>query len=153
MSLFLTAAEKRRRLTGWQEYRNTPLPEGELAGRGYPDAAIYSLTDRLNRLLGICTIQSCSGHPETEWEGVYPGSLWLRLSEPVFTAFIQRVDTLVAHLRIEQAAILWGREREGHVVEITFEGLNKGAVELMQASEVIIDFFTDLEKSHGAQSL
>ena len=147
MAQYLTDEEKEQRVAYWQERQNDPRPEGDLAGRGFPDPPIYDLVDRLNAMPGICTTQSCSGHPEQTDGSLYlgvQGCLWLRLTEPRFMAFIREAENLIAHSCIETVSILWGREREGHAVEIVFYGLNCGKVELAEASQVIEGFFVDI---------
>lgn len=148
LTYHLNPAEKRQRVTRWLRRRTRPRPDGDLAGRGWPDPDVFELTDRLNALEGVCTMQSCSGHPQQEvapgaWS-VFVGFLWLRLSEAMFTAFIERAPHLAADPNVEQVGVMWGAEATRPVVQILFHGLDKDEETFQLTSDVIVGFFEGL---------
>jgi hypothetical protein len=156
----LTAQEKTKHLYYWADRRrefaafkaSRSVPFRHHGGYGYPDPEIYALTDRLNEITGVCTVQSCSGHPATPDQGVYPGQLWLRLDERRFSAFLRDVEGWLDELnhgpsksvpgqREWLASILWGRQDEGPVVDLIFPGLDQEADALANSSQSILEFF------------
>lgn len=141
MSRWLTDEDKAAQLYQWYKLRRGTIPDRkDLGGRGFPDRDIYDLTDQLNSIEGICTVQSCAGHlPETSDGGIYPGSLWLWMEETTQDWFREHVWELVSQDCIEQAAILYGRERTKDVVEILFAGNERGR--LAESSQAILKFF------------
>ncbi len=151
--MYLTKDEKQKRTAEWVEKRERFKSYGlradeDTAGTGYPDPAIYELTDRLNKLEGICTVQSCSGHPrlggdaKRKWSA--PGQLWLRLDKHMFDRFIHHAQKFVGYEEIEEVVIRWGREREGPIVEINFKGLDVSVVSLSKSSDLIVEWMEGL---------
>jgi hypothetical protein len=102
---FLTEAEKARTLAQFRSVRAT-AKFGEGAD-GWLDQDVLTLCDRLNALSGVCTVQSCSGHPMTE-RGAPPlsGQVWLRLSEWLATLLFDSdiVQALAAQTCIYKVA-------------------------------------------------
>lgn len=143
--MFLTQEEKVEHLEHWREQRAKTPPKGDLAGKGYPDSEIYELTDMLNQIYDLCTTQSCAGHPKTatrDW--IMSGQLWIRCTEEFFYRFVRQAHVLTACQGIEQVAVLWGRERDGPVIELTFNGLDCGPQELALSCKIIGGFFIHL---------
>ena len=143
---YLTTEEKEKRLALWHRERADPNDT-------YPDPEVYDLTDRLNAIEGLCTAQSCYGHPDeiTAAAGVKQyGYLWLRLSEEMTEQFLLHVSALTEmHPEIAQVSIIFSPP-SGEVVDIVFE-TGPGAFE--QASILIIDFFLRLEALAGGRRL
>lgn len=81
MNRYLQPTDKVTILAEWQRLQDQPRPAGDLAGKGWPDPEIIPLCDELNKLFGVCTLQSCSGH------GGGGGGLWLWLDEPTSRMF------------------------------------------------------------------
>ncbi len=148
----LTEHEKREELARWCSLRALPYdPEAP----GTPDPAILPLTDRLNALSGLCTVQSCGGHTlrERKAEGrhLVPGHLWLRLSGVVLNRFQQRVDDLLRHPEIEEVSIRFGRSEGGPVLEIIFAGRERDR--LAASQEIIYEFFAScVQTGQGADT-
>lgn len=152
---FLTPAEKAERLGAWEAIRLDLEMDGDTAGRGYPDPEIFALADRLNAILGVCTVQSCSGHPRIQgsrwrlWEKrrrwSAPGNLWLRLDENMFGRFVRAAaHDLSTHSSIVEVCVRWGRERDGPIVDITFVGLDKSREALKKSGDLLVGVFTRL---------
>lgn len=151
---YLTDDEKRIEVADWLGHRSTPgaQPPPDIAphpgGYGYPDPDIFDLTDRLNDLPGVLTIQSCAGHlhpGEVPGEtAMWSGQLWLRLSEPLLRAFFERGWDLLSHPTIERCWVILHPDL-GYVVDIVFDGNNRGR--LAESSEVILTFFGSLAGS------
>lgn len=153
---FLTDAEKQGHLEYWCKVRadfSANPPACDPAGMGYPDRETYELTDRLNALEGVCTVQSCSGHRVgarnvvngEPAESLWCAQLWLRLSEPLFWAFIRNAEHLAARKpHIERVNFLFD-PWEG-VADLQFQGLNVGADALEESGQVVDDFFRTLVK-------
>jgi len=157
VSRFLTPEEKRDHLDTWRrlradfEHQRRDL-EGEfLGGRGYPDLAVYELTDRLNAIDGVCTVQSCAGHrqlapSDDAEERVWNGQVWLRLSEVMMEWFLRSVYTLTTSTpEIERVQLIFDRWG-GDVVDIVFQGMNKGPVQLARSSDLVVWFFESLRQ-------
>ncbi len=154
--MYLTKDEKQRHVAEWAEKRERFKSYGlkadeDTAGTGYPDLGVYDLTDRLNEIEGVCTTQSCSGHPRIEGKGKKerkwsaPGQLWLRLDKFLFYEVVSSVQAFVRNTSIEEVLIRWGRERSGPIVEINFLGLNVGAEAFKISSDIIVDWMMTLE--------
>lgn len=144
---YLTPAAKDAELAEWRAKQAAPLPappEGRenLGGRGWPDPEIFEACELLNALPGVCTLQSCSGHPG---DGPYvnKGHLWIWPSEEIATAFYRRAFELALHPRIEQCKVRfqgYGRE----VIDIDFDGLESGEGMLEESTEALVAFFEAL---------
>ncbi len=109
-----------------------------------PDQEIEPYLLELNRLPGLCTLQSCSGHVEEDardgTEYISCGNLWLWLSKAMTKRFYGTAFKLVQRPEIEKLSILfqgYGRE----IVSITFQGAGHG--KLAVAMAIIIEFFKD----------
>ena len=137
---YLTPAAKAQELALWQATKATPRPPGDLAGRGYPDPEIVPLVDALNELPGLCTLQSCSGHPEGSREPG-PGHLWLWLDRETSAAFDERAFELAKLSVVDSVSKLyqqWGQE----VTVIVFRGSDSGL--LADSMRELLKFFEKL---------
>ena len=137
MNRYLTEPAKKKELAAWEEtLTNLPaIGEEDAGGQGFPDRAIVSWCDQLNSLSGVCSLQSCAGHPS-------PGHLWLWLSERVSCEFEKRVFELACLPRIDRVERIyqpWGQE----VTSIAFCGSVDGALAL------ILSFLRELAPSSG----
>ncbi len=137
---YLTDAEKRIELLEFRQ-RCTPDWDG-LAS--LPDPAMVPYLLELNRIPGLCTLQSCSGHvavdPRDGSEYITGGHLWLWSSRAMMKKFYSAALGLAQHPEIERLRILFqahGRE----IVDIEFQGAAHG--ELATSMGIIIGFFTD----------
>lgn len=152
---FLTADEKDFHLANWHAVRSGERPAGDLAGLGWPDLEIYELTDRLNAIDGLCTVQSCSGHPRArirEWSA--PGQLWIRLNEAQFQHTLAHVDELIARQPVtvqngkpfcenqDHWSVSYLFERQDGVLDLKFPGLDVGPEALAESSDIIAGFFS-----------
>ena len=97
---WLTPASKDRILAQWQSRLAEPRPAGDLSGRGWPDPEIVPLCNGLNRLPGVCTLQSCSGHGG-------PGHLWLWLDHETSGEFDRWGHVLARMAGIEAVSRKW----------------------------------------------
>jgi hypothetical protein len=107
------------------------MPDGDLAGRGWPDPEITPLCDKLNAMPGICTLQSCAGH------GGNPGGLWIWLDEDTSRKFDQWGHVLANMEGIEVVSrkyTQWGQE----ITAIDFDG------RLENACRSVLFFFSAL---------
>ena len=137
--------EKAEILEGWEESKRTLMRwPGVKGGYGYVDADIVPLCDALNRLPGICTLQSCAGHPAGELGGyVSPGHLWLQLDQRMARRFEEQAHQLAAEPVIERVEkIYWEDGKE--TVTVHFKGNESGR--LAESSTAILKFF---EKLHN----
>jgi tRNA(Phe) wybutosine-synthesizing methylase Tyw3 len=156
---YLTPSRKRIELAYWMEVRvkRDAMTVPPIGGHGYADPEIYALTDRLNALPGVCTLQSCAGHVVDAADGSGPyhmrASLWLWLSGEMMKRFRAHVWELASyHQLIERVAILYlhgaSAEDRREIIDITFA---KGE-HFEIASGLIGDFFTRLVgRDRGAE--
>lgn len=64
---YLTDWQKREILDAWKGTQRTGTGGVEKAHKsGHPDHAVIDLCDRINKLEGFCTVQSCAGHKAEE---------------------------------------------------------------------------------------
>lgn len=142
---FLSGTEKLATLESWFQ-RLTEMawcPRDSVGGHGEPDADIVSWCLRLNRLSGVCTVQSCAGHRKDRF--LSGGHLWLRLDERMSAAFDTRAHELAEH--VESVARRYMPDGQ-LVVEVTFQGNERGR--LSASMDRICSFFErlhDLEPS------
>ena len=138
---WLTPDVKRKILAEWGVKKQQALPDGDLAGRGFPDPEIIPWCDRLNKIEGVCTLQSCAGHEMGSVEGGW-GHLWLWLSEPISRAFDSRAFELASYPHIDRVERIygsWGQE----VASITFAGDERGL--LAESGALILRFLGSLD--------
>lgn len=138
------ATEKAEILKGWEERKRTLVRPEAKGGLGYVDPDIVPLCDALNRLPGICTLQSCAGHSiaDSEVDGlIYPGHLWLRLGPGVRDNFEATAQCLASKALIERVEkIYWADGKE--TVAVIFKGNESD--HLAESSAVILKFFEKL---------
>jgi hypothetical protein len=134
---YLTPEGKAEELASWERHKAGGRGKG---GQGFPDDAIFPLCAELNAMPGICTLQSCAGHPATEREHVYSGQLWLWLDRPTFWWFVQNAPQLTrCRPLIEYVEILFGRDGNRAIVNLMFAGDEQGL--LSESSAIILEFF------------
>jgi hypothetical protein len=142
---YLSPEAKARVLLQWEAAKAQQSPSGDLGGRGYPDLEIVPLCDALNTLPGICTLQSCSGHPNGDQHrpAGNTGLLWLWLDEPTSYEF-DRVGSVLARLpgieTVSRRYSPWGQE----ITAIEFDG------RFSQAIESVMVFFSTLSPTSGS---
>ena len=140
---YLTVSEKCAILKGWEERKRTLMRQaGFKGGYGYVDPEIVQLCDALNRLPGVCTLQSCAGHSARDSDGpIYPGKLWLRLNQRMTHRFEEQAHELAADPVIDSVGkIYWQDGKE--TVTIDFKGNETGL--LAESSSAVLDFFRAL---------
>jgi len=107
-----------------------------------PDPEIELYLWKLNRICGLCTLQSCSGHRKTDArdgsEYFTCGNLWLWLSEAMMEEFYKGAFELARNPCIERLRILFQAHGQ-EIVDIEFKGKESGA--LVESMRAIIDFF------------
>lgn len=98
----------------------------------------------LNRIGGVCTLESCSGHSDPDSSRI-DGYLQLRLSELLALRLERRLGGLLALPRIEQVRTTYVRTCQTlrPVLTITFEGRERHA-ELDGALGPLARFFDAL---------
>lgn len=137
--------DKLRELQLWEEKKAGPRGPG---GAGFPDDRIIPLCDRINRLSGICTLQSCAGHSRSEeqrWSA--PGNLWLWFDKWIFNTFVHHGSKLAEDPAMERIDLLYGRylpHDRRVVASITFLGDDKDPGSLERSSNVILEFLVGL---------
>jgi hypothetical protein len=135
--------EKQSILTSWEDRKKTLVnPSG--GGRGYVDPDIVPLCDALNRLDGVCTLQSCSGHSADQADGIlYSGLIWLRLGSEMGRRFDATAHQLASHPVIERVGkIYWEDGKE--TITIAFRGNEAGL--LAVSAKVILTYFETLAR-------
>ena len=135
--------EKAGILESWDERKKTLMRQhGAKGGYGYVDPEIVPLCDALNKLTGVCTLQSCAGHSATESDGpIYPGQLWLRLNQRMAQRFEEHAHRLAAAPAIDRVGkIYWENGKE--TVTIDFKGDETGL--LAESSSTVLGFFSAL---------
>lgn len=148
---WLTKDMKDRSLNHWRaakaSYEQAKV-DGSLparpGGMGYPDPEIYDLCDRLNALDGICTMQSCAGHLHPDEEpgdgAMWSGELWIATTRRIQMRVITRIRDLLQHdTYIERARLIFLPDSPD-VIDIIFQGMNKGSLTLATSSDIIYDF-------------
>lgn len=147
----LTPLLKAQTLERWEEtkadferQRQAGTLPAVTGGLGYPDPEVYELCDRLNRIDGIVTVQSCSGHcHEGEEVSLWSGQLWIRLNTAMRNAYVTWAPELLETKQIERAGLLFSHD-DGDVADIIFAGLNVDQDTLSASAEAIVQFFTTL---------
>ena len=140
-------ADKHHELLLWEETKDGPRGAG---GAGFPDDRIIPLCTRINKLSGICTLQSCAGHPRTEerqWSA--PGNLWLWFGERTFDAFVHHASKLAEDPLMEGVDLLYGRYRPDDrrvVASLIFHADDKEPSMLEHSGDVILDFLVNLPR-------
>ena len=142
MILHLTPAAKAEELLRWsaqradQSYRGAP-------GAGFPDPEVFDLCDRLNAIRGVCTLQSCAGHPRAEGrEWSCPGQVWLWLDEPTWLLFLETAPEFARRACIERLDVLFGRHNDDRaVVAVSFRGMDQGRAEFAWSADVVARCF------------
>lgn len=130
-SRYLTPAEKAQEIERWMRLRAEAERDGftgesdRKGGHGYVDRGVLALTDALNAIEGVCTLQSCEGHEYSNGDGTRTsgaGGIWIWLDEPLARAFYRRASDLAEEPSIEQVALLWGRGRSREIIDLIFAG-------------------------------
>lgn len=143
---YLIVSEKQKILADWEETKKRPIPNGDLAGKGFVDLDIVPWCDKLNEIEGLCTLQSCAGHgkriPNGELHVKSKGILWIWLSKSMNETFYENVfDSLAKHKCMERVRILfsdWGQE----IIELSFKGNECNYLD--KSMNVIVCFFKEL---------
>lgn len=156
MTRWLTSDEKRRELAFFEDYKADPdmwrrAHPGDPGGHGYIDHEVLPLVDALNAIGGVCTLQSCCGHPPLKpGYGPHAGQLWIRLSEEMSEFFDREIGRLLASDVIRYVRKLYSFQgdvfgsrsepREPHeVIDIQFHGAESGRMD--EAERVLVAFF------------
>lgn len=141
MGVSLTKVSKERELARWEALKAGPRGKG---GMGFPDDRIIPLCDEINTLTGVCTLQSCAGHPRsTKQKWSAPGQLWLWLDRRMFRAFIRQAPAFAKRAGIEEVRLLFGRYNDDRiVVDLLFHGDDKRR--LKKSSTAILLFLRRL---------
>ena len=125
MPRYVNALAKERVLADFSECRSQRFPVGvDQGGKGYPDPEILSFCDWINTFNGMCTLQSCTGHPPRAGQGASAGVLWVWLDREYTDLFRLRVYDLVQHPLIEKVQHVYARW--GEFAEIIFKGNESG---------------------------
>ena len=140
---FLTPHEKTETLASWEEYKRAFIRPGAKGGRGYVDPDIVPLCDALNRLPGVCTLQSCTGHSANDSDGpVYSGVMWLRLNQRMTHRFEEQAHRLAAEQVIDRVGKIYCEDGK-ETVTIEFKGNETGL--LAESVSVVLGFFRALD--------
>ena len=136
------STEKAEILEGWDERKRTLISPGTKGGLGYVDPDIVPLCDALNRLPGVCTLQSCAGHSAKDSDGpIYPGRLWLRLNQRMMHHFEEQAHRLAAEPVIDRVGKIYWEDGK-KTVAIDFKGNETGL--LAESGSAVLDFFRAL---------
>jgi len=141
---FLTPRAKAIELRVWRDaVRNWRKDEApSKGGAGFPDPPIIPWCARLNRIPGVCTLQSCAGHRQGRWRSA--GRVWLWLTLELSRRFDERALQLAQQPEIERVYRVysdWGQE----VTAIEFRGEEWGRLDA--SMNVILRFFSSLRRT------
>jgi hypothetical protein len=148
----LTSLQKVQALQHWEFVKADYLREKDAGmlpavtgGLGYPDPEVFDICDRLNRIAGIVTLQSCSGHRQSVVDDVslWSGQLWIGMTAWIRDRYVALAPGLAALPMIERVGLLFHHEVTD-VADITFAGLNVSAEALTESAGVIVGFFEHL---------
>ena len=145
----MTPVAKASELQDWEERKAGPRGRG---GDGFTDDRIIPLCDRINKLSGVCTQQSCAGHPPIAGSGIYPGNLWLWFDESTFNAFLRHAPALAEDPSMESIDLLYGRYRPHDrrvVASLSFAGDERGPDALEHSGDIIYRFLLRLSVDQG----
>ena len=139
---YLTPEAKAEELAAWEKSKLSPRRSEHHGGEGFADPEVFGLCDRINALPDWCTLQSCCGHnhpaPEDPTENVrLPGQLWLWPMQRAAAAFYLQALIFAESRFIEQVTFLWGRWQGREIVDIRFEGEERG--HLVESSAAILE--------------
>ena len=131
---FLTPARKARCLEEWfGVLSDLEWSRGDdgMGGRGNPDADMIPWCMRINRLPGVCTLQSCAGHRHEDH--VDPARLWLWMDRVRTERFARRAAEIASARGVEHVAQVC--MADGQVIAtIDFQGNERGSLAVsMQA--------------------
>ena len=115
-------------------------PPGNQGGRGFIDPEIVPLCHWINQQAGMCTLQSCAGHPLSERMGQTNGHLWIWVDPLVSMWFYKRAFELVCEPHIELAQTCYSKSGQEYV-KIIFHGNNYGKHILDRSIASIKGFF------------
>lgn len=142
---YLSPAEKAHELEQWFEMLTTqrwqPSSTPKLDS-GLPDAEMVPWCLRLNRLPGICTLQSCAGHKRGKRHT--SGHLWLRLDRRTSRAFDARASELAKQSGIESVSVLYRADGQT-IASVFFQGNERGR--LAVSMRTICSFFERISRS------
>ena len=112
------------------------------------DEGLEEFIMNINKLPGVTTLQSCSGHKQGEDGRPCNGEVWVLLSPSVERIFEGEVDEFTRHPCIESVAKLYGRgDAPGfHPISIEFRGLNWSPEWLTESLDVIYNFFRKISE-------
>jgi len=117
-----------------------------LATEEFVEPDLRPWLNRLNKLDGVCTLQSCGGHRFLDRENksdethIMNGHLWIWLSESVSRVFYTRAFELVQSDPMECVSIMfqgYGRE----IVSISFKG--RAHNRMAESLDGIVEFFEE----------
>jgi len=127
MSKFLTQKEKKAELTTLRALYRTAVPGDAKAGQGFLDAEMIPFLEQINELRGVCTLESCAGHPHSEQSSdpdtvsvLSCGYLQLRFYQGLMAKFRSRSGELVNSDFIESVSIKFFPDEDGDTKEIAF---------------------------------
>lgn len=137
---FLTDDEKARVLSNYRMTRQHGAAGSGKGADGGLDQRVCSLCDRLNELHGVCTIQSCSGHPMRDGAPALAGQVWLRLSAWASVLFFDEggAQELAAHPFVYKVARVY-LPHGPEVVWIVFQADDEVVFE--RACDRIVEIF------------
>ena len=144
---YANAGDKQRVLAEFACYRSIrpPVLKNDSGGKGYPDIDILPFCDWLNSFEGICTLQSCAGHPPRKGHGASCGVLWVWLDHEFTNLFRLRVYDLVQNQLIERVSQTYSKW--GEFVDIAFKGNESG--HLTESLTALETFFRKLIDERG----
>lgn len=99
---FLTRQQKKYNLEYLEELYKTATPEKNTGGSVTLDSPLVPYLKRLNKVFGLATTYSCSGHTET------PGMIELRLTKKNMKLFDFHIAELMREESIMEAGKFYG---------------------------------------------
>lgn len=112
--------------------------DGRLAGAGEPDRAMVPWCDRINRIPGLCTLQSCEGHHHDGT--IDTAHIWIWLSSEKARWFDRAAPELAARTDIIERVSKLFTEDGKEVALVYFRGKERNL--LHHSMGVIYEFFT-----------
>jgi hypothetical protein len=141
----MTVRGKKSVLAEWERYKaESPRPEGDFGGHGYPDPEVEPLCAKLNAMPYLCTLQSCAGHrlPAADGSGehVMNGQLWIWPTQVAALRFYKRATKLAQEFPlIQRVQVLWQPDSQ-EVIDVCWQ-----VGRLAAAESVIVPFFESLQ--------
>jgi len=132
--------EKSETLAYWGRVCRGTL-SADSGGSGLPDGDMIPWCKRLNAIPGVCTVQSCSGHPPDADGYRSSAHVWIKLSGPLSRLFRECAPTLAKEEHVDRLSTAYMPDGS-EIVVVEFAGNERGLLDYSMDS--IASFFESL---------